>query len=47
VATDYLFHNDAAVRYSMVLVAGAALVPGVLLLLAGMKPYRESVARMK
>jgi len=47
VATDYLFHNDAAVRYSMVLVAGAALVPGLLLLLAGMKPYRESVARMK
>jgi len=46
VATDYLFHNDAAVRYSMVLVAGAALVPGVLLLLAGMKPYRESVRRM-
>jgi MFS family permease len=46
VATDYLFHSDAAVRYSMVLVAGAALVPGVLLLLAGMKPYRESVGRM-
>jgi MFS family permease len=45
-ATDYLFRDDSAVRYSLVLVAGAALAPAILLLLAGFRPFRESVSRM-
>jgi MFS family permease len=45
-ATDYLFRDDAAVRYSLVLVAGVALVPATGLLIAGFRPFRESVSRM-
>lgn len=46
-ATDYLFGQDAAVRYSLVLVAATALVPAVVLLVAGFRPYRETVARLR
>jgi hypothetical protein len=46
-ATDYVFGYDAALRYSLLLVAGGALAPAILLLLAGMRPYRESVLRMR
>jgi MFS family permease len=45
--TDYLFGADAAVRYSLVVVAAAALVPAALLLAAGCRPYRETVARLR
>jgi MFS family permease len=46
-ATDYLFGNDAALRYSLVLVAGAALVPALALLVAGFRPYAERVGRVR
>jgi MFS family permease len=44
-ATDYLFRSDAALRYSLVLVAGAALVPAVALVVAGFRPYADTVRR--
>ena len=46
-ATDYLFGSDTAIRYSLVLVAGAALLPGAVLLMAALRPYRETVARLR
>jgi MFS family permease len=42
--TDYLFADEAALRYSLALVAGLALPVAVALLTAGFAPYRASVA---
>jgi MFS family permease len=44
-ATDYLFGNDAALRYSLALVAGAALLPAIALLVTAWRPYAEVVRR--
>ena len=45
--TDYVFADDNAVRWSMLIVAGAANGAAVLLLWAGLRPYRETLARLK
>lgn len=42
-ATDYLFGSDAALRYSLALVAGVALLPAMALLVAGWRPYAAAV----
>lgn len=45
--TDYVFADDAAVRWSLMIVGGLAQTAALLCLLAGLAPYRESVARLK
>lgn len=42
--TDYLFGDEGALRYSLALVAGVTLPVAVLLLTAGLAPYRASLA---
>lgn len=41
--TDYVFGEDAAVRYSLIVVATAAHIGSAFLLWRGMKPFRESL----
>jgi hypothetical protein len=44
VLTDYLFRDDYALRYSMVLLA-AVMIPVALSIIAlGLKPYRATAA---
>lgn len=43
--TDFLFQDDKAVGWSMLLVCGTAQVIAVFVLWAGLKPFRESIAR--
>lgn len=43
-ATDYLFRDDAALRYSMALVAVISLVPALALVISAWGPYRQAVA---
>lgn len=45
--TDYVFQDDNAVRYSLAIVGTLAAAAASLLLWAGLKPYRESIARMR
>lgn len=45
--TDYVFEDDAAVRYSLLLVSLFAEVAAVLLLWRGLRHYRESLERLK
>ena len=45
--TDYLFGNDLAVRWSLMLVLPSAAAIGALLLATGLAPYRASVARLQ
>jgi MFS family permease len=45
--TDYVFHDDLAVRYSMIIVGCSACVVAAITLSAGLKPYRTSVARQR
>ncbi|MDF3931612.1 spinster family MFS transporter [Pseudomonas citronellolis] len=40
--TDFVFHDDLALRYSLLIVTGLALLGGVVLLGMGLKPYRQS-----
>ncbi|WP_275628669.1 MFS transporter [Pseudomonas sp. 273] len=40
--TDFVFHDDMALRYSLLIVTSLALLGGVLLLGLGLKPYRQS-----
>lgn len=44
--TDRVYHDEAALRYSLLWVGGVALTGAVLLLWAGLKPYRESWQRL-
>lgn len=46
VVTDYVFHDDAAVRYSLLLVGAVAQLGAIACLYAGLAPYRESWARL-
>lgn len=46
-ATDYIFQDDNAVRYSLLIVATAAHVVAGALLWAGLKPFLVSQERMK
>ncbi|MCP1605527.1 Predicted arabinose efflux permease, MFS family [Pseudomonas citronellolis] len=40
--TDFVFHDDMALRYSLLIVTSLALLGGVVLLGMGLKPYRQS-----
>ena len=44
--TDYVFADDLALKYSLLIVGTAANVAAILLLGAGLKSYRETVQRM-
>jgi MFS family permease len=45
--TDYVFANDQALRYSLVIVTTIAVASSVLLLGLGLKPYCESLQRLQ
>jgi MFS family permease len=45
--TDYVFHDDLAVRYSMIIVGCSACVVAAFTLSAGLKSYCASVARQR
>jgi MFS family permease len=45
--TDYVFGNDAALRYSLLIVTSLAVSGSVVLLWMGLKPYRESLQRLQ
>lgn len=45
--TDYVFRDDNAVNYSLLIVATIAHIASTLLLWAGLKPFRESLDRLK
>jgi len=45
--TDYVFHDDLAVRYSMIIIGSSACAVAALVLTAGLKPYCVSVARLR
>jgi MFS family permease len=46
VLTDYVFRNDNAVNYSLLVVGMLAHLGAAVLLWAGLKPYRRSVERL-
>ncbi len=46
-ATDYLFRDDLALRYSLALVTGVGLVLATGVLAAGLAPYRRTVAAVE
>ncbi|HXG27477.1 MAG TPA: MFS transporter [Nevskiales bacterium] len=46
-ATDYVFRNDAAVGYSLLLVGSVAQAGALLLLWAGLAPYRRTLANLR
>lgn len=43
---DYVFRDDASLRYSLSLVAGIAAPMSAMLLWAGLKPFRQAAAEM-
>ena len=45
--TDYVFHDDYKVNYSLVIVATIAHLAAALLLWAGIKPFNRSLDRLK
>ncbi|MGH8443432.1 MAG: spinster family MFS transporter [Nevskiaceae bacterium] len=45
--TDFVFHDDMAVRYSMIIVGCSACAVAALVLAAGLKPYCASVASLR
>ncbi|MGA4636325.1 spinster family MFS transporter [Pseudomonas solani] len=45
--TDYVFADDKALRYSLLIVTSLAVFSSVVLLWMGLKPYRESIERLK
>jgi sugar phosphate permease len=47
IVNDYLFHDEAALRWSMALVVTFGALCAAGLLAAGMKPYRDSVVRVR
>ncbi len=47
VMTDYVFRNDAAVHYSLLVVGTLTHIGAAALLWAGLKPYRRSLERLK
>ncbi|HEY1077467.1 MAG TPA: MFS transporter [Fontimonas sp.] len=44
--TDYVFADDQALRWSILIVGSGANLAAIAFLLAGMKPYRETHARL-
>jgi MFS family permease len=45
--TDYVFADDNALRYSLLIVTALAVFSSIVLLSIGLKPYRESVVRLQ
>ncbi|MCO6059875.1 MFS transporter [Pseudomonas sp. MOB-449] len=45
--TDYVFANDQALRYSLLIVTTIAVASSVVLLSLGLAPYRESLKRLQ
>jgi len=45
--TDYVFVDDNALRYSLLIVTALAVFSSVVLLSMGLKPYRDSVVRLQ
>ena len=45
--TDYVFHNDKMVNWSLLIVCTTAHIVAAILLWAGMKPFVESLDRLK
>jgi len=45
--TDYVFASDQALRWSMLIVGTVANVGAIALLAAGLKPYRETLRRLR
>ena len=45
--TDYVFANDLALKWSMLIVGTVANLAAIGLLAAGLKPYRETILRMR
>jgi len=45
--TDYVFADDMALRYSLLIVSSVAVFSSLVLLSLGLKPYRESVRRLQ
>jgi MFS family permease len=45
--TDLVFHDDNRVGWSMLIVSTIGMLGAIALLAAGLKPYRESLARMR
>jgi MFS family permease len=45
--TDFVFADDNALRYSLLIVTGIAVSASVLLLWRGLHPYRESLQRLQ
>ncbi|MBH3337549.1 MFS transporter [Pseudomonas mendocina] len=45
--TDFVFADDAALRYSLLIVTTLAVLTSVILLAKSLKPYRESVTRLE
>lgn len=44
--TDFVFADDMALRYSLLIVTGIALIGAIILLGMGLKPYRASLERL-
>ena len=47
ILTDYVFQDDQALRYSLLIISVLATVSALILLSASLKPYRESVQRVQ
>jgi MFS family permease len=45
--TDFVFHDDNAVGYSIMVVGTIANLSAIALLMAGLKPYRETLGRLQ
>lgn len=45
--TDYVFHDDNAVGYSMLIVGSVANLSAIALLASGLKPFRETLERLR
>ncbi len=45
--TDYVFANDLALKWSMLIVGTVANVAAIALLAAGLRPYRQTVRRLR
>ena len=45
--TDFVFADDNALRYSLLIVTAIAVVSSIILLWRGLNPYRESLQRLQ
>ena len=45
--TDFVFADDNALRYSLLIVTALAVLSSIILLARGLAPYRDSVERLQ